>query len=161
DTGGLRLAHPLDFDLSPGTAVGGDPALVYNSDTVSVRPIISAFIASGPDDPVPLDIQARLKWDDRPWQDWVTFSTSGHGPGDVYLLGLQVTKPVEATGRYAWQFEVRADMPGQDPIELSLSGYSRTVVNDASPFGAGWWLNNLDYLVPVTDGILHVQGNGD
>src|SRR5262249_24694615 len=35
NTGGLRLSIPLDFDLSPGTAVGGSPALVYNSDTVS------------------------------------------------------------------------------------------------------------------------------
>src|SRR5207253_1663493 len=40
NTGGLRLSHALDFDLSPGTDVGGSPALVYNSETVDVHPII-------------------------------------------------------------------------------------------------------------------------
>jgi hypothetical protein len=25
NAGSLRLSHPLDFDLSPGTAVGGNP----------------------------------------------------------------------------------------------------------------------------------------
>src|SRR5439155_8257053 len=29
NTGGLAVAQPLDFDLSPGTAAGGSPALVY------------------------------------------------------------------------------------------------------------------------------------
>ena len=46
NTGGLRIDQPLDFDQSPGTAVGGDPTLVYNSDTVDVRPIIQAQLAS-------------------------------------------------------------------------------------------------------------------
>jgi hypothetical protein len=32
DTGGLSTGHALDFDLSPGTTVGGNPSLVYNSD---------------------------------------------------------------------------------------------------------------------------------
>ncbi len=39
-TGGLRLVHPLDFDRSPGTSVGGDPVLFYNSETVHVRPVV-------------------------------------------------------------------------------------------------------------------------
>jgi hypothetical protein len=36
-TGALRLAHTLDFDRSPGTEVGGSPALVYHSGTVKPR----------------------------------------------------------------------------------------------------------------------------
>src|SRR5262249_45355236 len=31
--GGLRLAHDLNFDVSPGSGAGGNPALVYNSAT--------------------------------------------------------------------------------------------------------------------------------
>jgi hypothetical protein len=40
--GNLTVVAPLDLDLSPGTAVGGTPALVYNSERVSVQAIIQA-----------------------------------------------------------------------------------------------------------------------
>src|SRR5262245_14763852 len=40
NTGDARLVVPLDFDRSPGTAVGGHPALVYDSATVAPRPIL-------------------------------------------------------------------------------------------------------------------------
>jgi hypothetical protein len=53
NTGGLRLSHPLDFDQSPGTAAGGDPALLYNSSTVNVRPIIQCQLASTANGPLP------------------------------------------------------------------------------------------------------------
>src|SRR5262249_19773562 len=62
--GGLRLSHGLDFDQSPGTAVGGEPALVYNSGTVGVRPIVQAVLALDPDRGRPATIQARLTWND-------------------------------------------------------------------------------------------------
>src|SRR5262249_57913418 len=48
NTGGLRLSDALDFDQSPGTAVGRDPALVYNSDTVDVHPIIEFTLPALP-----------------------------------------------------------------------------------------------------------------
>src|SRR5262249_36797893 len=44
--GNVFLAHPLDLDRSPGTAQSGNAALVYNSDAVSVKPIIQATIPS-------------------------------------------------------------------------------------------------------------------
>src|SRR5262249_19827004 len=40
NNGVVRLSQPLDFDKSPGTDIGGNPALYYNSGTVHVRPII-------------------------------------------------------------------------------------------------------------------------
>jgi hypothetical protein len=42
--GNLHLLHALDLDLSPDTTVGLSPALSYNSDRVSVQPIIQAEI---------------------------------------------------------------------------------------------------------------------
>ena len=44
NTGGVHISHALDFDNSPGTSVGGNPALVYNSDTVAPRPIIPVTV---------------------------------------------------------------------------------------------------------------------
>ena len=40
--GNLRLVHELDLDKSPGRQQGGNPALVYNSSTVSVKPLVQA-----------------------------------------------------------------------------------------------------------------------
>src|SRR5207244_4372987 len=61
-TGGLRVIHPLDFDLSPSTSIGGNPALVYNSDRVSPRPIIEATLASDPSGAVPTNISVQPTW---------------------------------------------------------------------------------------------------
>ena len=44
--GNIALAHALDFDLSPGSAQGGNPSLVYNSMHVDVRPIVHAVLSS-------------------------------------------------------------------------------------------------------------------
>ena len=62
NTGGLRISHPLDFDLSPGTDVGGNPALFYNSATVN-GPVIEAVVGSDPDLPVPSGIEVTLYMD--------------------------------------------------------------------------------------------------
>src|SRR5438034_7364513 len=45
-TGGFIISHPLDPDLSPGVSVARSPALLYNSEIVSVRPIIEASVTS-------------------------------------------------------------------------------------------------------------------
>src|SRR5207248_2340309 len=44
--GNLEVRHELDLDLSPGSDVGGSPALVYNSERVNVKPIIQATVLS-------------------------------------------------------------------------------------------------------------------
>src|SRR5262249_41218397 len=60
--GNLTLAHGLDLDQSPGTSVGGDPALVYNSERVSVQPIIVAQVQSDSSQALPSTITAQLTW---------------------------------------------------------------------------------------------------
>jgi len=78
--GGLRLSQQLDFDQSPGTSVGRDPALVYNSATVDVRPVIQLSLQTDPNGPVPTEVQLQLTWNgitEAP----VTFSTTGQQAG--------------------------------------------------------------------------------
>src|SRR5437773_12321628 len=68
-TGNVRMAFPLDFDLSPGSSVSSlngetaAPALVYNSDTAGPQPIIEATLASDPSGSVPTTIKTQLKID--------------------------------------------------------------------------------------------------
>ncbi len=132
NSGGLRLSHSLDFDQSPGTAVGGDPALVYNSQTVAVRPIVEVNLATDPQQPLPASVQVRLTWNGVS-QGWVSFSTAGHQPGDSYLLAVQVGQPVGATGLYTWQAETRLDYGNGLVLDGTLGGQSAVVVRDQSP----------------------------
>ena len=56
NNGGLRLTHELDFDLSGGTSVGGSPALVYNSSTVNVHPLITFAVDDAREAPSAIEI---------------------------------------------------------------------------------------------------------
>jgi RHS repeat-associated protein len=156
NTGGLRLSTDLDFDLSPGTAVGGTPALVYNSDTVSVRPILPVTLTTTL---VPTSIDMQLTWDGTP-QGTYTYSTSGHSANDTYLLAAQVNSPA-STGLHTYSLRV---VGNGTSIDSSVSGVYQVVNNSSSPFGAGWYLDGLDRLIPVTagatTGLLWVYGNG-
>ena|GEM_PF-901938 len=176
NTGGLRISQELDFDLSPGTNVGGSPALVYNSDTVHARPIIQAELQSSEDDPVPESIKVQLTFNGVT-QDWITYETTDHEPGDTYLLSAQVEKAVAQSGIYAWSMHVVLDFGGEEPeYNAELTGDARVVVNDAPAvdpdkpfesidfFGAGWGLAGLDRLVVNADDegdVLLVTGAGD
>src|SRR5207249_3514094 len=60
--GALRLSQALDFDQSPGTSVGGSPALLYNSATVNVRPVVQLEVQTNPFGAAPVQAQLQLTW---------------------------------------------------------------------------------------------------
>jgi YD repeat-containing protein len=162
NTGSLRLLHPLDFDLSPGTAVGRDPALVYNSATVDVRPVIELVVVNPQQEVKPVALRVALQWDDGPWQPWVTFSTQDQLPAEGYLLAVQSRFPVPRSGHYGWRVAVQVDYGGAlATLHAAGSGTADVVVRDASPLGAGWGLAGVDRLVPDCAGVLYVTGGGD
>ena len=72
NTGALRLSQPLDFDQNPGTGVGGNPALTYNSITVA-QPIIEVTL---PTEGYVTSITATLTWAGVE-QSPVTFDATG------------------------------------------------------------------------------------
>jgi RHS repeat-associated protein len=169
-TGGLQLTQPLDFDLSPGTAVGLNPALVYDSDTVAVRPILTTYLYTPASGSVPGSITLQLTWNGTA-QGAVNFSTSGHSAGDTYVLAAQVTNPVTQTGEYPYKLEITGN--DGSPFDIVINGQLGVVNNGANgsgvvtdPFGAGWGLAGLDQLVSVSAGtgvsagMLMVHGDG-
>ena len=174
NTGGLLVSEALDFDQSPGTSVGGDPVLTYNSDTASPQPIIQAELQSNPDGPVPDEIQVQLTWNGVV-QDWITYATTGHEAGDIYMLTAQVDQPVTASGIYDWSLDVVLDFGSEEPqYNVGLSGSARVVVNNSPEpdpddpfesidfFGTGWGIQGIDRLiVDEEDNVLWVNGDGD
>jgi RHS repeat-associated protein len=166
-TGDVLVTNALDFRrsvpdaaLDASAGLGGDPALVYNSDSVTVKPIIQATFASDAQLAVPTQIQAQLTWNNGTPQSWVTFSTSGHSAGDVYLLDLQVASAVTSTGLYPWKVEVQVTQSG-DTLDRTIADTAVVVVNGSSdPFGQGWSLAGLDRLVIDSAGVGWAEGGG-
>ncbi|HEV3256736.1 MAG TPA: hypothetical protein VG013_07655, partial [Gemmataceae bacterium] len=167
-TGNGRVGLPLDFRQSmPSSQCAcadtfGEPGLRWNSDTVNVQPIIEATFSSDTQGSVPTQIQAQLTWNNGTPQPWVTFSTTGHSAGDVYLLALQVASAVTATGNYPWQVEVKATLPGSGgTIDRIITGNAYVVVNSGSDaYGYGWSIDTVNKLVADTAGVLWAYGQG-
>ena len=100
-TGSVSASQPLDFDLNPGTSVGGYPALVYNSNTVNVKPIVQITLPTNAGSGVPSTIDMTFIWD--PTGADVTtslsFDTSAGTAGETYLLAAQVGSGNDCIGR--------------------------------------------------------------
>lgn len=160
NTGGLRLTQPLDFDLSPGTSEGRDPGLVYNSDTVAVRPILELQLPIG-GNPVPRSISVTLTWNNGIAQAPVFFYPTGHNPGDVLDMAVQVNQPVAAAGLYSYQVAIQINLPNGTVINTSAAGNAVVVACDASSIGAGWLIEGIDRLYVNANGALLVDGDGD
>ena len=117
----------------------GDPAAIdYSSLAATNRPIIVATYQSGSH--VPSDLYLTLTMDGQsPTKD---FSTTGHAAGDNYLLPIQLTTPITATGRYYFTLDLKVTINGV-ASHLVDDGFRDVIVNN-NIFGAGWILSD-DY----------------
>jgi hypothetical protein len=106
--GDLELLHFLDLDLSPGTEVGLDPALVYNSERVTVKPIIQAQIQTANSAALPDTITVQLTFNGVT-QSAQVFSTAGFSPGEELYAAQQVDTAISSTGRYLYRMDVTLD----------------------------------------------------
>jgi YD repeat-containing protein len=152
----------VDVSLTPLQSPTTPAALVYNSDSVSVRPIIQARLNSANNGALPSQITAILTWNNgTPITS--TYSTANSNPGDALTIAAQVPYPATATGRYTWKLEVIAGS-----FDQTTTGSTFVVANDNSPFGAGWTFGPTDHLVNIPAdtvnnlpaGILRVYGTG-
>jgi RHS repeat-associated protein len=172
NTGAVSLSHQLDFDISPGTLVGDNPQLVYNSDTVAPRPVIDAQVPVGS---IPADhLTAVLTWNGQD-QQAETFTAPPTADG-VWRIAVRPDAPVALTGVYKWTLTVTAyDVNNvQLAPAWTKTDVAQVVVHDRNPlappppephlpdqpnpFGAGWWLSDLWYLVTVDKGVDGVGG---
>ncbi len=166
NTGGLRLSEALNFDRSAGAA-GGGTALVYNSNTVDVRPVIELHL-DGAFPQTPTGIVVTLTWNGATPETTTFFMPPGNAvPNGGYLLAVQEANRVATSGIYAWSATVQLSFATAAPVTASTSGHAAVVVNDsadATPFGPGWGLAGIDHLVTTAvanDDVLWVTGAGD
>jgi YD repeat-containing protein len=146
--GDVRLSHALDLDNSPGTGQSGNPTLYYNSNLVTVKPIIQAFVATpnNVNPPLPSPVTVQLTWNGVPqYPSPVDRDTSSVNPGDIMTVAAQVQTAVTTTGRYPWSLSIA--IPGQAPLTTSGTAFVR--VEDHSHFGAGWTFAPLNTLFDI------------
>jgi len=157
-SGALRLTHALDFDLSPGTDVGGSPALVYNSDRY--LPVIKITMATDPELPLPDSV--TLDWElNGETQDSITFSDLTFEPGDTIVFALQCNS-VPESGVIEWVIRATATYDDETTFEATLAG-SENVTAPApdNGLGAGWGIDGIDRLAFADYGITWITGAGD
>jgi hypothetical protein len=123
-------------------------ALVYNSNSVNVFPIVEVTFPSDPHQPPNSQAQMTLNS-----QSPVTFTLPLFAY--PYALAVQSTTAVTSTGMYSWSVQVSEG----SNYSFSLSGGVPIVVSSGSdPFGIGWSLAGDDSLVSVTGGVIWVSG---
>jgi RHS repeat-associated protein len=162
--GDLQLASPLDLDQSPGTTQSGNAALVYNSDAVSVKPIIQVSLPSNNNAALPGTITGTLTWDTAGANSTsaLSFSTSGDVQGDVLTLAAQVPSAVTTTKRYGW----KVDLTTPAGTETVTGSTFVVVLDQSNPLGAGWSYGPVDRLVSIASdstgpaGMLRLYGTG-
>jgi RHS repeat-associated protein len=145
--GNLQISQELDLDQSPGTDVGGSPALVYNSERVNVKPIIQATVQSDNSQALPATLTATLTFNGTT-QTGQTYSTSGLHPGDLIVVAQQVSTAVTTSGRYTYTLDVSFNYA--TPVTRELTGAAFVIAEDSSPYGAGWTLAGVDKLISIS-----------
>src|SRR5207249_973558 len=60
-----------------------------------------------------------------------------------------------------WKLEVCPVYAANYQPLATLTGKLPVVTRDDSPYGAGWGIQGIDRLFPVTDGVIWQSGNGD
>src|SRR5262249_9740498 len=146
--GNVQVQHALNLDQSPGTSQSGDPALVYNSDSVNVRPVVQASIAPPTNAPLPGSINVQLTWNGTLLSAPPALSTTGLHPGDVLTVAAQVdaAHAVTTSGAYSYSLHVWSTGFFDD----TFSGYTFVDAQNSSPFGPGWTFSPVDQLVNIT-----------
>ncbi len=107
--GDASASHALDLDQSPGSDQSGNPALVYNSDSVSILPVVTATLQTNSGVTLPSTVSGTLVWySTTGTPTTTTFSdtvpSSVHA-GDMVTLGVQTTATVTLAGRYEWELD--------------------------------------------------------
>jgi YD repeat-containing protein len=170
NTHALSVTQSLDFDLSPGTTVGGSPALVYNSSTLT-GPIIDLVINTDPSEPaVGANLTLTMHGQDQDaYNTDVAVSVNSHASftgdsGGRYNAAIQMLEYdpwAEVTGAYPYTLEAEISYANGVSASAEFSGLAPVVAGLYNPLGAGWGISGVDELVATCRGIIWVSGTGN
>ena len=156
-----NLSDAIDLYIDDSIA---PTALVYNSNTTNVQPVVMVNQGTSTGSATVSGIQTTLTWSSNSPQSVVSVNTSADPANDTYLLGSQVASSGGSTGLATWTLDANVTITsGTFTYDVNNEIYSSTAVvnNQSSPFGDGWSLAGLYYIVnTINNGELLVSGNG-
>jgi YD repeat-containing protein len=127
--------------------------LIYNSATADPHPIFQVLYQ---EPTLPSTFKAQLTLNGTAFAP-VYYNDAGIS-GLWNQIALQGDATGLATGRYPWQITLSDANTGQ--IYVTDSGNVDIVNQASSPFGAGWALDSVEQLVPVSGGVMIVNPDG-
>jgi hypothetical protein len=130
--GALHVPKLLDFRNNLDSCTCGQFTLAYNSNTVSVRPIVETIWDTSASLPVPTLLKGRLTWNNGTPGSWVSFGTGGTARRRL-LAGAQVADAVTTTDRYSWKVRVPRRVRRTRPVYRFATGNADVVSLDNSP----------------------------
>ncbi|MFL5242523.1 MAG: SBBP repeat-containing protein [Gemmataceae bacterium] len=164
--GNAHLEAPINLSQSSDGSAYHQTRLVYNSDTVTVMPIIQGILQADNAVALPPSITAQLTWNGTVVATQ-TYTITGN-KGDLLTFALQVpsANAPTASGRYPWV--LKATMNYGTAIVKTLSGAAYVDVQNSSALGAGWSLSEVDQLTTIAvdnvngypAGVLRTFGTG-
>jgi YD repeat-containing protein len=145
--GDLQYAHGMP-SYNPGVPSLG---LMYDSIAANTLPIFMTHFQIDPSQAVPPTVKAQLTLNGTAGS-WIYYDTSHLNPGDIMQIPLQGDATGLSTGRYSYSISVTANYG--TPATTTYSGNVDIVNSSSSPFGAGWSINVLERIWPVTGGVI-------
>jgi YD repeat-containing protein len=149
----LEQLHPLPT-YNPGVPRF---SLVYDSIAANTLPIFITHFQIDPTQAVPPTVKAQLTFNSVQGTA-VWYNTAQLNPGDIMQIPLQGDATALSTGRYSWSISITVNYG--TPVTTTYSGNVDIVNSSGSPFGAGWSLNVLQRIWPVTGGVILEEPGG-
>lgn len=146
ECGDIRMAHALPSVRINGQVIA--PVLSYSSQTAHPFPLVAVNITAG--NTVPTSVSARLWRTSGGSGDSLWASASWSGSDWSSNAKRRVVMGFDGRTQYSGVFSYRVDVTayysGGDSATGSATGVLSIINRSGSPFGAGWWLDGLEYL---------------
>src|SRR5260370_23515737 len=65
-------------------------------------------------------------------------------------MAVQVGTALTQTGVYPWSATITVTKQGGGTVQVNASGYVPVLVRDSSAYGAGWGIDGIDQLFPIS-----------
>ena len=158
ECGDLRVVHPLPVTVAANKTFV--PRLLYNSRFASPGTVVHGRVKLGSIAPNKLKVTVKVPAYSRTVEKTFTWDTTCAAKWCQVSMGVDAKALSLPTGLYKYTMEVKA-LRDTTLLGTGLDSAEFVIVDRSlSSFGAGWWLEGLETLMPVGSDYLWIGGDG-